>query len=166
MLEILSKSELLEGLPAAHVERLIRIAKRQTLEAGEYLFLLSDVANRLFVVVEGRIEVCFPLSIDGAMKDVAVEVRTPGSTLGWSALVKPHRFTLSARAAAPSTVMAFPRTELTRLMDEDCALGKALLGRIAEISGRRLLTMQALWARELQRSLVGGRALRPDPRPS
>lgn len=165
MNEVLRKSELLDGLADAHVEKVAAIARPQRLESGEYLFLLSDVASRLYIVLEGRIEVCFPLSIGGALKDVAVEIKAPGSALGWSALVKPHRFTLSARASTPSAVAAFARAELQHLMDADCELGKALMGRIAEVTSRRLLTMQALWARELQRSLAGGRALRPDPRP-
>ena len=156
MSDVLERSELLTGLDPAHVARLAAIAEHQSLAADEYLFLLGESADRLFVVLDGKLEVCFPLSFRGTMKDVAVETKEPGSALGWSALVKPYRFTLSARAAEPSEVACFARKELSALLEEDCQIGQAFIARIAEMVGRRFLTMQALWARELQRTIAGG----------
>jgi len=156
MKETLEQSELLQGLDETYCTRLLSVSQSQPLATGDYLFLLGDNASRLYVVLEGKIEICFPFSFGGGLRDIAVESKLPGSTLGWSAFVKPYRFTLSARAAEPSVVAAFPRHDLERLMAEDCRLGLAFTGRIAEIVGDRLLKIQALWVRELQRSLPGG----------
>ena len=154
--EIVARSELLKDLTAAHRERLLAIAEERALDAGEYLFRLGDEATCAYVVVDGRIEFCFPLSLGGAMQDVAVESKEPGSALGWSAFVSPHSFTVSARAAEPSVVGSFPRAELMRLIEEDCHFALAFIGRIGEIVADRLLKIQALWARELQRSVTTG----------
>ena len=156
MNETLMQSELLKGLEESHCSRLLSISDSRPLDTGEYLFLLGDTATRLYVVLEGRIDICFPFSLGSGMSDIAVESKLPGGALGWSAFVKPYRFTLSARAAEPSRVTSFPRLDLERLMEEDCRLGLAFNARITEIVGSRLLKMQALWARELQRSLPGG----------
>ncbi|MBC8328052.1 MAG: Crp/Fnr family transcriptional regulator [Planctomycetes bacterium] len=154
--QALRRSELFADLDEDQSERLAEIAQPLSLKAGEYLFLLGDFADRLFIVVEGRVEACFPLNISGEIQDVAVESKLPGSTLGWSAFVKPHRFTLSARAAEPSRVISIPRQELLEILEADPELGKEFLMRLNQVIGRRLLTIQALWARELQRVLDAG----------
>lgn len=87
----------------------------------------------------------------------------PGSTLGWSALIKPYRFTLSARAAEPAKVAALTRPDLLRVLEADCRTGEKFMFHLAEIIGRRLLIIQALWARELQRAVAGGWVGLPAP---
>lgn len=156
MKDFLARSELLEGLPEAAVSRLAEIAQTRSLRAGEYLFLLGDIADREFIVHTGKLEICMPLMFPDAMKDVIVDSLLPGRSLGWSALVKPYRFTRSARAAEPSEVIFFLRQELQRIFDEDPRIGLAISMRIAEVIGHRLLEMQALWVRELQRAVASG----------
>ncbi len=110
----------------------------------------------MFVVLDGSVEICMPLSIQGSIREIAIATEGEGATLGWSAFVKPYRFRLSARAAAPTSVASFERSALLRLIKENPALGCVVLERIAEIISQRLLTLQALWARELQRTITDG----------
>lgn len=154
----LTQSELFEGLDERVVSRVVDVACPRSLRAGEYLFLLGDNADRVFVVRSGRVDTCFPVMLRGAMKDITVESKLPGDSLGWSALVKPYRFTMSARAAEPSEVIYFLRQELLSSLDEEPELGIEFSRRIAEVIGARLLKLQALWGRELQRSIENGMA--------
>lgn len=153
--EVINRSELFEGFEADDIDRIMSVAGRTTLHSGEYLFLLGDHAGSLYVLLDGKVQVCFPLSVKGTMKDITVETKKAGDTLGWSAFVKPYRFTLSARAAEASEVATFPRPELTALFEQDFRLGYVFMRRLSELVGRRLLTRQALWTRELQRSIDG-----------
>ena len=150
---LLKESELFEGLTDGEISPLETIARHRSLEAGEYLFLLGDNADRLYTVLKGKVEICLPLSFRGTMKDIAVESMDPGRALGWSAFVRPYRFTLSARAAEPTEVVAFVRGEMLRVFDAEPRLGHVFSRRIAEVIGQRLFKMQALWGRELQRTL-------------
>jgi CRP-like cAMP-binding protein len=154
--EILVNCELFEGLEQAAASRLARIARPQSLRQGEYLFLLGDHADRIYVVMKGKLEVCFPFSIGGRMKDVCVETTSPGHALGWSAFVKPYRFTMSARAAESSEVAGLLHKDLMQVFESEPRVGQTFIHRVAEMMGHRLLTMQALWARELQRAMAGG----------
>jgi CRP-like cAMP-binding protein len=158
MNEALAGSELFEGLSVGQRDRLQSIASRRELATAEYLFRLGDEADHAFVVVEGQLEFCFPIAFGETIRDVAVESKPPGAALGWSAFVSPHSFTLSARAAEPSAVAAFPRVELARLLEADVSLEHAFMKRVAQIVAARLLKIQALWARELQRSITCGLA--------
>jgi len=98
----LGRAAIFEGLQDTEVTRLLAVARVHQCHKGECLFLLGDHADRLYVVLSGKVELTFPLSFGGVVRDVLVESKAPGSALGWSALVKPHRFTLSARAAEAS----------------------------------------------------------------
>jgi len=138
----------------AEVEHLITVARPRQCHKGEFLFLLGDHADRLYVVLTGRMELTFPLSFNGVVRDVPVESKTPGSALGWSALVKPHRLTLSARAAESCELAAFLRHDLLRVFEAEPRIGCVVMRHLAEVVGRRLLQVQALWARELQRAVT------------
>lgn len=157
MHDVLRNSELLEGLAPELLSGLTTIMHSHTVPKDEYLFLLGDHADRLHVVLEGKVEVCFPLSIGGAVKDIAVETIGPGGAVGLSALVRPYRFTLSGRAAARSELATFLRSELQQVLDGNPPLACAFMTRLTEVLGRRFLTMQALWHREVQRAISSGR---------
>lgn len=152
--EALRRAAIFSELDEAEAAQLLAIARPRQCHKGECLFLLGDHADRLYVVLSGKVELTFPLSFGGVVQDVPVESKAPGSALGWSALVKPHRFTLSARAAESSELAAFLRQDLLRVFAENPRIGHAVMRHIAEVVGRRLLQVQALWARELQRAVT------------
>ncbi len=153
-LDTLKRAEIFETLEEAQTARLLTVARPHRFERGECLFLLGDHADRLYVVLSGRVELSFPLLFGGAVREVAVESKAPVSVLGWSALVRPFRFTLSARAVEPSELAAFPRNELLSVFESDPKIGYAFTRHVSEVVGRRLLQVQALWARELQRTVT------------
>jgi len=160
----LRRAAIFGELQDTEVARLLAVARPQQCHKGECLFLLGDHADRLYVVLSGLVELTFPLSFDGVVRDVPVESKTPGSALGWSALVKPHRFTLSARAAETSELAAFLRQDLLRVFEAEPLVGYVVMRHVAEVVGRRLLQVQALWARELQRAVTESLAASADPR--
>lgn len=151
--ELLATADLFHGVHRDKVHRVAGLARPASLRSGEYLFLLGDTADRLYVVTEGKIDLCFPMSLGDVVRHISVEVVEPGQTLGWSALVKPYRFTLSARAAETTRVVGLSRRDLLTYFEGDSQTGYLILTRISELIGYRLLAMQALWARGVQRTL-------------
>ena len=154
MEQVLKRAELFEGLNDDEFQRLTDIGRLETLRAGEYLFLLGEDAVAFHVVTKGSLDLCFPMPIGDNVKDISVESVGEGKALGWSALVKPYRFTLSARATEPSEVVSFARRALIDLFEHDPHLGYMFFMRISELVGLRLETFQALWVRELRRLAV------------
>jgi CRP/FNR family transcriptional regulator, cyclic AMP receptor protein len=157
MIDRLRQADLFEGLSEGTMQRLAVIGRVRSLRAGEYLFLLGDSAQHLCVVLKGQVELCFPISAGGVVRDISVETVGVDKTVGWSALVKPFRFTLSARAAEPVEVMAFARHDIEAMLDGEPGFARVVLGRISELIATRLAMFEALWARELQRTLDTGR---------
>jgi CRP/FNR family cyclic AMP-dependent transcriptional regulator len=151
----LRETPLFEPMTREQFDRIGSVARIRRLAAGEYLFLLGDAADHVYVVSRGCVEVCFPLALEGTVKDISVETRERGKVFGWSALVHPYRFTLSARGAETSEIVALPRQGLLEIFEDDPCVAYHFTRYISEVMGRRLVRMQALWARELQRALGG-----------
>ena len=149
-------AELFSGLNADRVQRLAAIGKAVSLRRGEYLFALGDDAQFVSVVTGGLVDLCCPISVAGAVRDIAVDSVGPGKTVGWSALVKPFCFTLSARAAQASEVITFAQPELLRVFAGDPEIERVVLGRVCELMADRLTMFQALWMRELLRAFAPG----------
>ncbi len=160
----LRRAAIFAELQDAEAERLLAVARPRQCHKGECLFLLGDHADRLYVVLSGKVELTFPLSFGGVVREVSVESRTPGNALGWSALVKPHRFTLSGRAAEKSELATFARQDLLRVFAAEPRIGYVVMQHVAEVVGRRLLQVQALWARELQRVVTDSLAASAEPK--
>jgi CRP-like cAMP-binding protein len=164
MHEVLKDADLFQGFNLGDLGKLSAIARSRILSEGDYLFLLGDNAECLYVVVKGTVELCLPMALGGIVKDIPVESASAGKALGWSALVKPYRFTLSARASEPAEVIGFPRAALEQLINASPDLGNRFLANLSELVGLRLLTFQALWVRELQRTLLAESQHRTDAR--
>lgn len=143
--------ELLKGLPADEAARIVAIGRSLRLSASEVLFDLGAAADSIYVIRHGRIALTLPMQVGGRAEDVMVEERVPGQTVGWSALIPPHRFTLKASALLDTEVLVLPRQALLDHFDSRPATGYALIANVASIVGQRLQVFQAMWLREMQR---------------
>jgi CRP-like cAMP-binding protein len=143
--------ELLDGLTAEQAGAVKGLGSMLTLAAGESLFRLGSEADRLFVVERGRIALSLPMRVGQQEEEVLVEERAPGQAVGWSALVPPHRFTLTATAQVDTQVLALPRAALLAHFADRPDVGYAVTRNVAAVTGQRLQVFQAMWLREMQR---------------
>lgn len=148
-----SNPELLDRLTADQVRRTLALGSRITIAAGSELFHLGSDADRVFIVERGRILLTLPMNVRGREQNVVVEERVPGQTVGWSALIPPYRFTLSATAPLETEVVALSREALAELFAADPDVGCAVAFNLAVVIGQRLVLFQTMWLREMQRTL-------------
>lgn len=149
--------DLLDGLEAGESSELVALAERLRCASGDVLFRLGDEADRLFVVESGCVSLTLPMQVDARSREVLIEERLPGQTVGWSGIVAPHRFTLTATAAVDSDLLAFPRERLLRHFAARPEIGYRVMNTVAAVVSQRLHVLQAMWAREMQRSLQARR---------
>ena len=158
-----TQPDLLAGVAEEAAAQVLALGSRSRLSAGQVLFDLGDPAESLFVVERGRIALTLPMTVQGREQDVLIEERSGGQTLGWSALVPPHRFTLKAVAPVETEVLSLPRVALFAHFDAHPDVGYAVTRNVAAVVGHRLQVLQTMWLREMQRvvEITGSR-----PRPS
>jgi len=145
--------ELLRDLTGEETAQLLALGARRTVPAGASLFRLGDPAERLFLIERGRITLTLPMRVRGNEEDVVVEERSSGQVVGWSALIPPYKFTLAASAPLETEVVAFPREELRKYFARNPAVGYKVTFNLAVVVGHRLQLFQAMWLREMQRTV-------------
>ena len=145
--------ELLNGLSSTEVEQILELGTRLVVPSGTLLFRLGDTADRLFLVERGGIRLTLPMQIRSQEQDVLVEERSLGQTVGWSALIPPYRFTLSATASPDTEVIALPRESLREYIAANPAAGCKIALNLAVVIGHRLQLFQTIWLREMERTV-------------
>jgi CRP-like cAMP-binding protein len=146
-----AQSDLLAGLSPVDAAAIRALGTPMTLKAGSVLFGLGSPADSLYTVERGRIALTLPMKIGGRDQDVLIEERVPGQALGWSALIPPHKFTLTATAPLDTEVTAFRRADLLAHFAAHPDVGYAIGLNVAAVVGQRLQVFQAMWLREMQR---------------
>ena len=144
-------TDLVRGLPEEDASRVLALSETLSMPSGGVLFQLGEDAENVYVVVSGRVDLTLPMRIRDREEDVLLEEKQPGDTLGWSGLIPPHRFTLKAKAAMQTELLAFPRALLLAHFEANPAVGHAVMRNVAAVVAQRLQVFQALWLREMQR---------------
>jgi len=144
-------ADLLKGLAPEEAERVLALGKRTLLTTGAELFHLGDIADCIYLVTRGRLRLTLPMQVRNREEDVFVEEHSRGETVGWSALIPPYRFTLTATAALETEVLAIPREALHAYCSAHPDTGYALSFNLSCVIGQRLQVFQAMWLREIQR---------------
>jgi CRP-like cAMP-binding protein len=143
--------DLVAGLSPLDAAGVLALGTPASLPAGAVLFGLGAQADSLYVIRRGRINLTLPLRVGGREEDVLIEERLPGQTVGWSALIPPHRFTLTATAPLPTEVTVIRRSQLLEHLSGRPDVGYRVAMNVAEVVGQRLQVLQAMWLREMQR---------------
>ena len=143
--------ELLAGLAPADCAAVLALGTETHLAGGQVLFDLGADAANLYVVKQGLIALTLPMDVRGQAQDVLIEERGPGQTVGWSALIPPHRFTLKATAPLGTDLLVLPRQALADYLDTHPVAGYQVTRNVAAIVGERLQVFQAMWLRQMQR---------------
>jgi CRP/FNR family transcriptional regulator len=137
--EDLCTCELFTNLSHEELERIATIAHKKRYEEGDLLCVERKLADRLFILCQGRVRVHIqlhsPLEQDG---EVTVEEVEPGRVFGWSSLVKQQRFTASARALEAVTVIEISADQLNSLFDRNAHIGFVIMKQLAEVIASRL----------------------------
>jgi CRP-like cAMP-binding protein len=145
--------KLLNGLSAAETDQVLALGSRETVASGSSLFRLGDHAERFYFIERGRIRLSFPMLLRGHEENVFFEEMAPGDTVGWSAMVPPYHFTLSATAPLETEVIAFSRETLNDFFERSPEIGRRIGINLVILVGQRLQLVQAMWMREIQRAV-------------
>ncbi|HEX75408.1 MAG TPA: cyclic nucleotide-binding domain-containing protein [Dehalococcoidia bacterium] len=141
IIDTLKSSELFGGLEADHLKKVSVLCRGGSYQPGMMVFKEGDEATEFYVLTDGR------LALEMEVRPVpnrpaiptAVEVVTEGESFGWSALIEPHVYTLSARCMTNCRVLTIKGDMLHKVMADDAGLGFELMKRLAQLIARRLV---------------------------
>lgn len=145
--------ELLVGLDDQELSEIAAIAFREAYAAGDLICAEQELADQIFILCQGRVQLHIQLhsSLEPSGETTIEEVE-PGRIFGWSSLVKQRRFTASARALEPVTVLIISANDLSSLFDRHLHIGFVVMKQLAEVIASRLQHTREVCAPETGKS--------------
>jgi CRP/FNR family cyclic AMP-dependent transcriptional regulator len=136
-MEDLKSIIMLSDLNGAMLEKMLKVTKKTTYSAGEYIFKEGDYAEYLYAVLDGKVGL--ELQKDTSTL-VMINTISRGYALGFSALVdtENRRYISHAKALSNVSLLKWSVEDLRRLFHKDCEMGYLLMKRIAKIAKKRL----------------------------
>ena len=112
---------------------------------GDKLFGEGEQASHFWVVAEGRVDLRFDLPGRSTSAKTTISTRSELMVFGWSGLVPPYKYKLSAYCATKSLkVVRGSRDSLTALFHENPRVGYLFMSNLIKVVGERFQQMQAL----------------------
>ncbi len=125
--------DLFKGIPSHVIDEIAQLAVEEVYPKGEVIFKRGDIADSLYILVEGRVD----LLIYG-IKRFSFPLSHPGYVFGWSALVVPNRYTATAECIDESRVIKLDGTRLMHVFEKHPSEGLTIMKRLAGVIGMRL----------------------------
>ena len=125
------------GLEPYAIAVLAGCAVNTRFDEGARLFHEGEHADRFYVIRRGRVALEVHAPEDGAGA-VVIDTLDEGDVVGWAWLVPPYRWAFDARAAVPTSAIAFDAACLRAKCAADPALGYALMQRVSQSMYERL----------------------------
>lgn len=129
---------LFQGWPPADLREIAGLAEIKRFERNSFVFHHGDCCTRLYVVIEGRVQLT-RIAPDG--REIVLSAVGPGELLACAALFLDHAYPASAQVTSPRLTLlildgpAF-LDRLRRRPDLTFRLVGALAARIAKLAGR------------------------------
>jgi CRP-like cAMP-binding protein len=140
MVDVIKKSDLFGALGTEHLDAVATYSRGNSYREGDIIFREGDIAEELYILMEGRIVLEMNVQPVPTRPPIptALEVVSKDEFFGWSALVEPHVFTLSARCLLPCTAVAIKGDMLRKTMSSDPVLGFEVTKKLSQLLSLRL----------------------------
>lgn len=135
--EIVSQVDLFEGLPESQLESIAELGQVLSFSQGNYIFEEGHKADRLYILLEGKVRIHVHLTSRPETITVAV-VNQRNDPFGWSAIVAPYHYTASAICDEQSRTLAITGLDLLEVLKDDPVAGITVMRRVAEVISSRL----------------------------
>ena len=158
---ILKECGVFSTLGRSQLEGIGAMAVPEEHQAGSTLFVAGDAATSFYVVEEGKIALQMTpakeLGQSTPMRRITVDTVVPHEVLGWSAVVPPHIYTLTAVCLSATRVLAFSGPDLRRFLEDGPDAGYKILVQLVQVVAERLRDTR--WVLIAERSAMPGPAL-------
>ena len=147
VLQYLKACNLLAGLTEGQLDLFQRLSERRAASKGTVIFSAGEPATHLYVVGDGRVAVDMALSRRSRAPSRVTTMATlePGEAFGWSALVGPYAYTLSATALEPCALVRIEAGGMREVLRGDDRVGSLIMANLAKLlAGRLAITQQKL----------------------
>jgi CRP-like cAMP-binding protein len=112
---------------------------------GDKIFAEGEPASHIWIVVEGRVDLRFDLPGRTTSDETTISTVRDSDVFGWSSLVPPHKYKLSAYCATKhAKIMRCNRDTLTKLFEDNKKVGYLFMSGLIKVVGKRFQQLQTI----------------------
>jgi CRP-like cAMP-binding protein len=139
--EWLKRTELFEALEESQLNALFLHASVESFPEGKTIFNQGDKAVRLYVLVEGAVNLTIKT---GEKIDLMTsKIEREGAMFGMPSLIEPFRYNVTAICLKPSNVLVLDADHIKKTMQEDPKMGMEIMKKLASIYFNRLNSLRS-----------------------
>ncbi len=138
--EVLRRFAFFGGLNSAILKELAMLGEEVSIPGDTWIFSEGDEADALYLILSGTIDLKIPYR--GGQECADVETLVEGDMTGWSSLVSPHVYTMTAYTAAGVSVVKLDAAGVLDLMDQNPVAGYHLMSQLAQSVSQRLTNLR------------------------
>jgi signal-transduction protein with cAMP-binding, CBS, and nucleotidyltransferase domain len=110
---------------------------------GEQIFSAGEIPEYFWIVRAGQVNLTWDAPEGPALPESTITTLSEGMPFGWSSLVPPYTYRLSAHCASRSCkVIMIKKGSLTRLFEDDAELGYKVMSKVMIVVGDRFHQLQ------------------------
>jgi CRP-like cAMP-binding protein len=153
---LLKEFAFFKGFNEEQLNKLSGLAIEHIFSAGSHVYKHSAPAEFLCLIKKGKIV----LSIDNKTRpkeppmQVTVDMISDGESIGWSSVVEPYKYSLSALCIVDAETITFNADSLRKSMDEDNMLGLKMMQAISQTIAARLMHTRTILVSERSGSVA------------
>lgn len=138
--QALKQCEVFSILDDVALEMVEAILSEKQFDAGATAFLEGEPAAELLIVQEGKIALQMAVSsLEGRpSRRITVDVVGANEIAGWSAVVEPHRYTMTGISLQSTRALSISAVKLRGLMDANPSIGYEILTGLTKVIATRL----------------------------
>jgi len=136
--ETLRRYQFFNHLTEEQLKAVVMIAEIETYPKGSIVANEDAIATKLFLLLEGDVDLIYSGGGEGAISNALVGSIAPGEVFGVSSLIEPYQFISSVRAAMPLRLIAIDSISLRALAEINPKLGYGLMRNISAAVLNRL----------------------------
>ena len=134
-LNFLKEVEVFKDLDDSQLEAVKKCCQEKEYNSGEKIFGINEDPLYLYAVVKGEVELKQDIAKKSSERIIAIGEKM---IFGWSSLVSPYEYRLSAYAVSETcSVLKIDTKKLKELMDSDHRLGYLIMSKIVSVVGSR-----------------------------
>ena len=133
-------SELFAELTEAELSKLAPLCSEFVAVEGGVIFTEGRNASNLYLVAEGQVALQKAIRVPHATRSrrTTIVVCHPGDVVGWSAIVEPYKYTLSAVGWESSRLVSIEARMLRRAFDMYPEMAYKVMRSLSSVISRRL----------------------------
>lgn len=138
--QALRECPLFAMLDNSDLGRIAALTSEREHEAGATIFQEGGAADEMCLLLEGKValQMMLPTGASGAARRVTIDIATEHQVLGWSAVVSPNIYTLTAVCLQRSRLLVIDGRRLAQLLSEDTGLGYQVMMGLIQVVATRL----------------------------